>query len=42
MRLLEQKDSGEFSLTKDLTKDIPPYAKVPDTGAKVIHLELCV
>jgi hypothetical protein len=26
MRLLEQKDNGEFRLTKDLTKDIPPYA----------------
>src|SRR5450759_607360 len=31
MRLLEQKDSGEFSLTKDLTKNIPRYAILSHT-----------
>jgi hypothetical protein len=31
MRLLEQKDNGEFSLTKDLTKNIPRYAILSHT-----------
>jgi hypothetical protein len=31
MRLLERKDNGEFSLTKDLINNIPPYAILSHT-----------
>jgi hypothetical protein len=34
MRLLEVKNSGEFSLTKDLIDDIPPYAILSHTWGK--------
>jgi hypothetical protein len=36
MRLLEQKDNGEFSLTRDLTENIPRYAILSHTwGADI-------
>jgi hypothetical protein len=34
MRLLEVKNSGEFSLIKDLIDDIPPYAILSHTWGK--------